>query len=240
MKSVISLSLLFSVLLSSCMFGGKRVKGDGNIKTEHRNVNPFEEVQVSGAISLFLSQGEFKPVQLESDQNLLQYIELVQQGDRLEIRTRSGFNLDPTNEIKVYLTAPQYRKVDVSGACNITSATKLVSDNDLEVEMSGASKMVLDVDLPQIKTSLSGSGEINLKGETKKLIIEMSGAAEAHCFELLSEETSVNISGAGSADVYASQKLDVDVSGAGNVKYKGEVKNITQKVSGAGGVEKAD
>ena len=79
-----------------------------------------------------------------------------------------------------------------------------------------------------------------MKGETRRFTLETSGAAKAMCYGLLSEETIVDISGAGEAQVYASQKLQVDVSGAGNVSYKGEVKNISQEVSGAGSVRKAN
>jgi hypothetical protein len=48
----------------------------------------------------------------------------------------------------------------------------------------------------------------------------------------------VAISGAGSAEVYASVKLDATVSGAGNVNYKGNASEVNQHVSGAGSVKK--
>ena len=98
----------------------------------------------------------------------------------------------------------------------------------------------MEVDVPEIESEISGSGAITLKGETRKFTLKTSGAAKAMCYDLLSEETIVDISGAGEAQVYASQKLQVDVSGAGNVSYKGEVKNISQEVSGAGSVRKAN
>jgi len=54
------------------------------------------------------------------------------------------------------------------------------------------------------------------------------------------ENTKVDISGAGSAEVYASVKLDAEVSGAGSIKYKGNAGNVIQQVSGAGSVKKAE
>ena len=45
------------------------------------------------------------------------------------------------------------------------------------------------------------------------------------------------MSGAGDAEVFASVKLDVEVSGASDVKYKGNAA-VSQDVSGAGSVKK--
>jgi hypothetical protein len=98
----------------------------------------------------------------------------------------------------------------------------------------------MEVDAPRIKAEVSGSGSIYLKGQTKDVYLDLTGAGHAHCFDLLSESTKVDISGAGSAEVYASVKLEADVSGAGNVKYKGNATDVKQNVSGAGSVQKVD
>ena len=57
--------------------------------------------------------------------------------------------------------------------------------------------------------------------------------------DLLTENTRVDISGASSADVFASVKLDVQASGASGVKYRGAAA-VTQDVSGASNVKKVD
>ena len=87
---------------------------------------------------------------------------------------------------------------------------------------------------------LSGSGQINLKGETQNFRLDLSGAADAKCFDLLSEYTSVHISGAGAAEVFASVRLEAKVSGAGAVQYKGNPSFVTQNVTGAGSVKKSN
>ena len=238
MKKFSVVFLLLPVLFTSCFFGGERVRGNGNMKTEQRNISAFDEVEVHGALHVFLTQGPVQPVRIEGDENLLQYIEVVQQGGTLEIRTRSNININPSKEMKVFLTAPEYKRLEVTGACNITGQNRLAA-SDLKINMSGASEINLEVDVPELTIDLSGASKVALKGETKTFKLSSSGAAKAMCFGLLAEETVIDISGAGEAEVYASRKLDVEVSGAGNVRYKGEVKNINQQVSGAGSVQKA-
>jgi hypothetical protein len=50
----------------------------------------------------------------------------------------------------------------------------------------------------------------------------------------------VEISGAGSAQVFASVRLNAEVSGAGSVDYKGGAPAVDQHVSGAGSVHRVN
>jgi hypothetical protein len=90
-----------------------------------------------------------------------------------------------------------------------------------------------------VNVDVSGASSVTLKGETRDFIVEGSGSTDVKCYELLAESTRVDISGASSAQVFASVKLDVDVSGAADVKYKGNAV-VNQQVSGAGSVKKTD
>ncbi len=241
MKKYIWLLCALPVLFSSCSrLFGKRVRGDGNIQTQERTVASFKNVEVSGSIKVYVSQGALQPVKIETDENLLKYIEVEQEGDQISIREKPGFNLEPSADLKVMVTSPVYNKIEVSGACDIIGQSKLTNPEDLELHVSGAGDITMEADAPSISAEISGSGSINLKGQTRTTDLELSGAAQAHCFDLLSETTKVNISGAGDAQVYASVKLEAEVSGAGMVTYKGNAASVNQNVSGAGTVKKAD
>ncbi|MBE7173172.1 MAG: DUF2807 domain-containing protein [Williamsia sp.] len=232
---------LFLGAFSSCMFsGGKRVKGNGQITKEQRTVSDFDKVEAHGNIDVYVIQGDLKPVEIEGDQNLLSYIELQQTGSRLVVRNRNGYNLDPSSDMKIYVTSPRFEEIEVSGACDIISEAKIKNDRNLRLSTSGAGDIRMDIDAPKIEAKVSGAGKVNLKGETKDFDLDLTGAGSARCYDLLSENTKVDISGAGSAEVYASVKLDAEVSGAGSVKYKGNAKSVQQRVSGAGSVSKTD
>src|SRR6059058_479635 len=97
MKKIFLMALFASTLLASCHFlGGKRVRGNGNIKTEERSVSPFSKVEVHGNIDVYVIQGDAKSAQnlrIEGDENLIPYVEISQEGDELIVRNRSGYNL---------------------------------------------------------------------------------------------------------------------------------------------------
>ena len=71
MRKLSFLALFAFLALSSCRFMGKRVHGNGVIKTEERTVNAFREVEANGDIKLMVSQGDLKPVKIEGDENIL-------------------------------------------------------------------------------------------------------------------------------------------------------------------------
>jgi hypothetical protein len=240
MKKILFLSAILFILISCGRFMGKRIRGNGIIKTEERTVAPFKRVEASGAVKLMVSQGDLKPVRLEGDENILPYVEVKQDGDGIEIKTREGYNISPSGDLIVYVTAPVYSSIDVSGASDIKGEGKISNPESLKLKASGAGDIEMEVDAPEISSEISGSGSIRLKGQTRDLDIDLSGAGHAYCFDLLSENTKVDISGAGSAEVFASVKLTADVSGVGNVRYKGNAPDINQHVTGAGGVSKAD
>jgi hypothetical protein len=241
MRKYIWLLLALPMAFGSCRFmTGRRVHGNGTIKTEERTVSAFKNIEVRGAINVYVSQGDIKPVKIEGDENLLQYVEVIQEGDKLIVRERPGFNLDPSEDMRIHVTAPVYNSIEVSGASDIIGETKINNTEDLDLHASGAGNIKMEIDAPKLKAEISGSGSIDLKGQTKDVEIDLSGAGHAHCYDLLSENTSVDISGAGSAEVFASMKLEATVSGAGSVSYKGNAASVNQHVSGVGSVNKVN
>jgi hypothetical protein len=233
--------LALPLWLASCQeFMGKRVHGNGNIRTEDHPVSNFKNVEVNGAAKVMVSQNDHSSVKVEADENLLPYIEVIQQGDRVIIREKHGYHLIPSGDLVVYVATPVFNNIDVSGACDIIGQTRITNPEALEMQVSGAGDIKMEVDAPTLEAGVSGSGSIYLKGQTKDVTLNLSGAGHAHCYDLLAENTKVDISGAGSAEVYASVKLDAEVSGAGSVTYKGNATDVNQHVGGAGSVHKAD
>jgi len=240
MRKLLFPVFLFVVLFSSCRyFGGERIRGNGTIKTESRSTGSFNSVHVSGNADVFVKQDSVFSIGIETDENLMEYIIIKTDGNTLKIRPKDRVNLKPTNAIKVYVSAPSFSNIEASGACQIFGENKIVSNEAIVIDLSGASNIKMELMAPKVNAELSGAGIINLSGQTKDFIVDGSGSTDIKCFDLLSENTDVELSGAGDAEVYASIKLNVNVSGAADVKYKGNA-TVEKKISGAGSVRKVD
>lgn len=240
MKRFFVLSVLLVIIFSSCdqMFG-KRIHGNGHIKTETRTALDFNSIDVSGSIDVIIRHDSVRSIKIETDENLLEYVQVIDEGDKLVIHTERGFRLNTTKGIKVYISSPIFRYLEASGACNYFSENKISSSEKISFDLSGSCDVKVELDAPAVEADLSGACSVQLKGKTKDLRVEGSGSSDFKCMELLAENVEVDISGSGYAEVYASVKLDVSVSGSGDIKYKGNA-TVSQHVSGAGSVKKVD
>lgn len=240
MKKLLFTTLIFPTLFVSCrFFDGKRIKGNGVIKTESRTVDSFSGIRVSGNADVYVKQDSIYSVKVETDENLLPYLLTTNSNGSLDIHQKEGTNLNPSKTIKVYVSCPSFKRFDASGACDFFSENRIVSNEPVHIQLSGSSDVKMDIKAPGISADLSGEGTIALRGESKNFTVSGSGSTDVKCFDLLAENTEVNISGAGDAEVFASVKLDVQVSGSGDVKYKGNA-TVNQSISGAGSVKKVE
>ncbi len=211
--------------------------GNGVMSTQQRNLGDFNGVDVSGPVKVFISQNSVSSVKIEGDENLLEYIEIENNGDELDIRTRRGYNLRPRTGIKIYVTAPSFDELAVTGAGELKTQTKISSAKNMDIRVTGSGDMILNIDAPSINTNITGSGNIKINGGTRNFSTEVTGSGEVHAFDLLSESTDVEISGSGDVEVFASKQLKISISGSGDVKYKGNP-SVNQSIHGSGNIRK--
>lgn len=234
------LLLSLSVLAGSCRFAmGKRVKGNGNLRTEERSQTGFKGVVSYGSFDIYVSSGPETVVKIEAEENLLPYIETYMDGDILKIDTKDGYWLKPGRKVKIYVTAPDYRRIKSVGSGDIIGETKITSSDKLDLGVSGSADIKMEVDAPAVDADISGSGNIVLNGKTKVFHTSVSGSGDVRAYDLMSEETRVRIAGSGNANVYASVSLDVNVAGSGDVRYKGDAR-VSSNIAGSGNVRKVD
>lgn len=191
-----------------------KTKGSGNIKIEKRDLSGFTSVKTGGAITVdVIAQKDFD-VEVEADDNLLQYVKTEIKGDTLKIYTEG--NISTRNQMRVRISMPQIESLDISGASNANLTD--VRNETLQLDASGASK-------------------IKVNGETRELIVDLSGASRLDAESLKAENVNVDASGASSATVVVLNDLNAEASGASNIRYLGEPKNVKKDTSGASSVK---
>lgn len=214
MKKIILLFLsLALVALGGCKFD--KVAGSGTTKTEKRNVPVFTAVDVSGAYEVQIVAQKEQSVEIEGDDNLLPLIKTEVKDGVLEVSNEKS--LSTRNKLRLRISVQQLNGIETSGLSDI-AATNIKSD-EFKIETSGAS-------------------ELKISGEAKAVSIHSSGAGKIDAKELHAEKANVSTSGAAEVEVYATEELAADVSGAGNVDYYGNPKTVKEDKSGAGTVTK--
>ncbi len=240
MRSIFIIAVSLLLLFSSCReIFAKRIRGNGNITTQARSAGQFNSVDVSGSIDVYVKQDSSSSIKVEADENLQQYIETIDDGNVLRIKTEEGYNLRSSRQIKVYVSSAVFKRFEASGACDIFSEGKISSSSDIDLGLSGSCEVTMDINAPKVSADVSGTCTVKLKGETKDFKLQGSGSTDVKCFDLIAENVDLDISGAGDAEVYASGKLSGSISGAADVHYKGAAQTDIH-TSGASSVKKTD
>lgn len=239
MKPSALLLLVLSVCyISSCRFlGGKRVEGNGNRATVARTSGEFNGVEVRGSIDVEVTNGAEHSIKIEADQNLIDFIEVENDGGTIKVSSRDGYNLRSDGGIKVYATAPVFEHISVAGSGDIRSTGTVKGGSKLELQIRGSGDIQMTVDAPAVETEIAGSGSARLQGTTRSFGVDINGSGDVKAFELMSETANIDIAGSGNAEVFASKQLQVEIKGAGDVAYKGSA-TVNQKIMGAGNVRK--
>lgn len=239
MKQLLILFLALTSISASAQ-PWETVKGNGQAKTETRQVNAFTSVSSGGAMNVEIAYGNSNSISIEADENLLPYIETSVDNGKLTIKTSKNKNLKSRSDITVRISMTKIKGIQQSGSGSITGEGKFTNDDETDISLSGSGNLKLDFDsFKDLDLSVSGSGNMNLKGNsTNKLEIKISGSGNIDCLKIPANNVDVKISGSGNVKVNAQNSIDAKISGSGSVFYKGDATDIKSKVAGSGRVTK--
>jgi len=227
----IFLLIVIAFALNSCI---NTIDGNGEVTKEQRSVSSFNKIDISGGYEVLINQGNEERLELEVDENLLEHIETKVKNNTLYIS--SDKPIGNASSLKLYITVVEVDDIDVSGAIELKNKGTYKAEN-LEIDVSGAADINLDLDVENLEMDMSGASETTLSGKANNFEIEISGAGELEAKKMKTRNTTIDISGAGNAIVHVKKSLNVSVSGAGSVRYKGNPK-IKKDISGAGSIKK--
>ena len=208
---------------------------------EVRKVENFTGVEVSSAISLYLSQGNENALAISVDKEHMDKIKTEVKNGVLKIYVESGlwnkWNWS-NKKIKAYVTIKTIEKLSASGASSVTITDKLTAGN-LKINVNGASNLKGDIQAQNIDLNISGAATATISGTTGGLTVDARGASNLKASELVASECSAQASGASSIRVNVTKEFSkVEASGASSIRYRGEATVKNFEASGASSIKK--
>lgn len=234
----IKYTFLFAVLVSAVISGCNNlecVSGSGNQVTQEREVETFTAIEVGGAIKLVIKQDSSHQLRVVADDNIQERIDTRVRGNTLFIDMDGSFC--ETGPITVYANANNLSGVSASGAVEVISDGKISSES-FELNLSGASKVMLDLNTGDMRTDASGSTDVKLTGQARSHKIDISGAGEVNALNFIVGDYRIRTSGSSDLGINVLNNLDVESSGASEISYKGNPKNVSNRNSGSSSLNK--
>ena len=230
MKSKIAILVSLSSLLLFSQCDSEKwtncIKGKGEVITETRT---FEEeirgVEMDISGRLYIKQGAASEIEIRAQENIAANIETTIKNNILWL----DFDQCVRNfsSIDVILTMPKTEYLAIIGSGDIYAYdTLMVNQIELAIEGSGNMHVLVMPDTAysnhaDVETSISGSGDVELRGKATYHDIRISGSGDIFAYGMETNTTEVSISGSGDCKVQVNDFLDVDISGSGDVYYRG-------------------
>lgn len=189
-------------------------KGSGVLVTEQRAISgDFDSLLVTGPISVEYTQSEIAFASVTAEDNIVAKVRVVQVGRRLEVSVAG--NIVTTHELKVEIRGPQLHEATLDGAGDMTIAL---------------------AHSPSFAFILEGCGYARLSGKADVLALTISGAGDIDASNLQAREVTAVLAGAGDIRAHASEAVDLQLEGAGDITIYGSPSRVKQQSRGAGDI----
>jgi hypothetical protein len=197
-------------------FHANTLRGSGIERVETRDVGSFQGIEIqNGGTDVDVTIGSPQQVTIAADENLIDAITTEVHDGTLRIGMKHG-SYSFKSSRKATITVPSLEAVSITGSSDV---------------------VVRGIDAPRFKVAISGSGSIRAVGRTDRLDASIAGSGDLELFDLQARSAGVSITGSGEARVSAHESLSASVSGSGDVRYRGDARNVTKSVTGSGSIE---
>jgi hypothetical protein len=232
---IVLISGISLLLLSSCRL--MCVHGSGNQITENRSVGEFTKIDVSGQFKVVLKQDSTSTLKITGDDNLMKYIKTSVSDGKLKIYSKKS--LCSSGEIVINVGIRDIKDIDASGAVQIASDGKITAQ-DLHFDVSGATKITMDLNVANLTTEGSGATRISLTGQASTHNVDLTGAGKINALDFVVGNYNIETSGATKCEINVLNSLSVHTSGASTIRYRGNPKTVNNDKSGASSLKKID
>lgn len=227
-------SILTALLITinvNAQFFSKKIKGNGDIKTETRSVSDYDKIGVSGSFDVKLFKGKEGSITVKADENLMEHIIVEVKKGALKIKPKKGYNIRPSQTIKITIPFENINVISLAGSGDVYSSD-VIDSSDLKLSIAGSGDFDLNVSTKSLQSSIAGSGDINLRGDSGEFNGSIAGSGNINAYDLRSLVARIKIAGSGNVKINAVNEIHAKTAGSGDIYYTGDPK--VEKISSAG------
>lgn len=228
-----ALAFVFALFSYGCNMNC--VSGEGEIIEDERNLDAFKTVVLNVPVDLFIVQNSNSPqLMVKAEKNIIDLFNIGVVGDELKIDFEGCFDSDVSPEI--YLVANKIEAITINGSGDVISKSPLYGAR-LDLNVRGSGDMRLESTHQFVRVSVKGSGDIHLSGKTERFEADVKGSGDIKGANMQAKSASISIKGSGDCFIHASDFLEVDIKGSGDLVYSGNPGTKEINIVGSGTVK---
>jgi hypothetical protein len=219
--------IAITALFAAC---GDCIRGEGEPITQLLELDQISSITVGGSHDISIAQGNEQKIEITAPQNI---IELINKNVSLGSWEIKFDNCVRSSDIQIQITVPDLKSIRIAGSGNVKGLNNL-NFQELNLSIAGSGDMELTVNTGKINSSILGSGNIRLKGSSLNHNISIQGSGDIKAGDFETVNTKVEIIGSGDADIFATELIEANITGSGDIRYKDTGVRITADVKGSG------
>jgi hypothetical protein len=236
MKKAISISLFLSAFLFTISCDDDIcLRGNNNVVIQERDLPSFNKIISEGSFDVYVEYGTRQSVEVEIDDNLLEYVKTEVSGSRLTISVRNNRCMRP--DVKnVYISTPDIQSVSIHGSGSVRLDN--VEKENMNLEIAGSGDIFADHLLTEnLTVEIKGSGDVQLDGFATFAELKIDGSGDIDARDMSIDTCYADILGSGDMELRVNNYLDVVISGSGDIFYRGNPE-IKSRINGSGDLQK--
>ena len=226
-------------VFTSCVLSDKPViRGNHQLVNQRIDIDNYDDLVLNIPGEVFYQQfSDSAPyLQIHTDENILKALDFQVQGNRLIIDVKKDSLIRPS-KLTIYTCSHNISKVLVNGS-GVLRLKGEVNSNDLNLKITGSGKLIADSLLCNVlSVNVTGSGKAQLTGASNESTYKITGSGDINAFGFFVQDLNCIITGSGNIEALVSNKLEVSITGSGDITYRGEPQSIDKKITGSGKVQ---
>ena len=229
-RILIIAAAIISMTLNACTinldgesFGGKTIKGDGNIVTRSVDVSAFDVISTSLSATVNFTVSDEYSCTVRVDENLLEYLDIrVKDNELLMGKQKEDKNTNlKATEFVIEVSAPSLENINLAGSGTFNALSPLQGE--------------------KFEANLAGSGDIVFKETVtvQEIDLTVAGSGDLTCNELIAEKLDCNVAGSGDLKVARGKvrKAEAGVAGSGDIVLSCDIENLEANIAGSGDIK---
>jgi uncharacterized protein YdeI (BOF family) len=183
------------------------------------DLKSFDRIEAGGAFVVTVRRGDTFSIITDSDnEDELDDLDLEVHGNTLEIGHKDKFTFNRHNQtVRINITMPALQGLDISGASSVKVIGFKDKNKDLEIQLTGASKAAIDVEVRKLEFDATGASKADLRGSAEKVDLEIAGACTIDAQRMEINQVKAEASGASHASFGKVKDFNSSTSGASKI-----------------------
>lgn len=234
MKNLLLQLTIVSMLISTqaaCANNNKNEKRPEQIE-KNFPISGFNSIETELVGNIEILQSSETTLSANGDKDLVENLAVQVEGNKLKLTMKGESKYKKWNNrrprLTIYISTPGLSKIKSEGVGNIRLMEKFDADK-LIINSEGVGNIsAQNLTGNELKIKSEGVGNISMKGTVNNLQIKTEGVGNIKTEELKAKHARVVSDGVGNVSCHASESVDIESNGIGNVTYYGnpQTKNI--------------